>query len=561
MKEFFLYQKFKNISIAYKIYIPLIFIVIFGLGVVIVNSMDSLSQLELRAKQENSISIEYVDKYVVQAKEILLNQIWTLVVVDILMILLLIFLLDKTVRHPIFNLLNGIKKINKAILLGHTPDTIYKDYKLKYIDKDEIGIISITVNTLLKTMSKTFLELQQTLITDPLTKLHNRQKMLLDLKEGSYLAIIDIHLFREKNDFYGYKIGDEILIDLARRLDDNFKNQNMRVYHLGADEFAIVANEKYTTKTDFLKSLNEFLKINESHELLFEGNINLTIRLTCGASYDENNLVNYADIAHKYAKRANLDMMVYSDTINTDQEYKTNLDWTNELSRAIKDDRIIAYYQPIMNIKTKEIYKYETLMRLQKESGEIISPVEFLCIAKKTRIYKDLTRIIVNKAFDKFENLDYSFSINLSVEDIMIYKVDEWIFNLAKEKNVANRLIIEIVESEGIESFEEMQLFIEKAKENGVRIAIDDFGTGYSNFEYLMKLNADYLKIDGSLINKIHSDEKLCHIVEIIVSFAKKNNIKVIGEYVSSKEIYDKSDSLNIDYAQGYYLGEPSQDL
>ena len=556
-----MYQKLKNISIAYKIYIPLIFIVVFGLSIVIINSQKSLTELELRAKQENTIKHHYVDKYVEQSKKILEDQIWTLIIVDALMLILLVILLDKTVRNPIHKLLSGIKKIDDEMDTGSSLEQIYDKFKLRHQDEDEIGKISLSVNSLLSTMSKTSQELQKSLLTDPLTKLQNRSKMLLDLDENSYLAIIDIHLFREKNDFYGHKIGDMILIELANRMQSYFSKNNMSTYHLGADEFAVISNEKFTTREQFFKAVNDFLSINRSHEFSPDSNININIRLTCGLSYSNENLVSYADIAHKYAKKSNLDIMVYSDAINTDQEYKTNLEWTSELSNAVKEDRIIAYYQPIINIKTKKIYKYETLMRLQKISGEIISPIEFLGIAKKTRIYKDLTKIIVNKAFDKFEHLDYSFSINLSVEDIMLNSVDEWIFDLAKEKNVVNKLVIEIVESEGIESFSEMQAFIKKAKEYGVRIAIDDFGTGYSNFEYLMKLNADYLKIDGSLINKIDSDEKLCHIVEIIVAFAKKNNIKVIGEYVSSKEIYDKSDSLDIDYAQGYYLGEPSQNL
>jgi len=201
------------------------------------------------------------------------------------------------------------------------------------------------------------------------------------------------------------------------------------------------------------------------------------------------------------------------------------------------------------------------LMRLIKKDGTEVSPFFFLDIAKKTRVYKELTKIVVTQAFEKFKDNDYEFSINLSIEDIMLHDVASWIFDLAVEKGVNKRLVIELVESEGIESFDKVDNFIKQAKEYGMKIAIDDFGTGYSNFEYLIKLNADYIKIDGSLIKDIDKDEKLCGVVETIVTFAKKNDIKVIGEFVATQEIYEKIKLLDIDFGQGFYLGKPLKDL
>jgi len=179
-------------------------------------------------------------------------------------------------------------------------------------------------------------------------------------------------------------------------------------------------------------------------------------------------------------------------------------------------------------------------------------------LIKKTSVYQELTKIVALKAFNKFQNSKYEFSINISIEDIMVYDIASWIFDLAKEKKVNDRLVLEIVESEGIESFSEMQKFIEAAQKNSMKIAIDDFGTGYSNFEYLIKLNPDYLKIDGSLMKEIDKDDKLYGVVETIVSFANKNHIQVIGEYISTAEIYEKTKELGIEYSQGYYLGHPS---
>jgi len=103
--------------------------------------------------------------------------------------------------------------------------------------------------------------------------------------------------------------------------------------------------------------------------------------------------------------------------------------------------------------------------------------------------------------------------------------------------------------------------FISNAKENGMKIAIDDFGTGYSNFEYLIKLNTDFLKIDGSLIKEIDTDEKLYSVVETMTQFAKKNDIKVIAEFIANEKLYEKIKELDIEYGQGFYLGKPKAEL
>ena len=96
-------------------------------------------------------------------------------------------------------------------------------------------------------------------------------------------------------------------------------------------------------------------------------------------------------------------------------------------------------------------------------------------------------------------------------------------------------------------------------KQYGAKISIDDFGTGYSNFDYLMKLKVDYIKIDGSMIRDIDKDKNSQIITQTIVEFAKKMNIQTIAEFVYSKNVFEKIRKLNVDYAQGYYFGEPTE--
>ena len=127
--------------------------------------------------------------------------------------------------------------------------------------------------------------------------------------------------------------------------------------------------------------------------------------------------------------------------------------------------------------------------------------------------------------------------------------------------NLQFESIVNKLESEGIENFEQIDKFIRRMKSHGCKIAIDDFGTGYSNFEYLIRLDIDFIKIDGSIIKNIVYDKNMHLIVKTIVDFAKKMEYKIIGEYVASKEIHDAIIDLEIDYAQGYYIAQPQEDI
>jgi PAS domain S-box-containing protein len=402
-------------------------------------------------------------------------------------------------------------------------------------------------------------ELKKNFLTDPLTSLGNRFKLLEDseLNKHVYLAIVDIQSFKEINDFYGHKFGDSVIRGIANRLFNFFSDNKFEVYRLNGDEFGILADSSKIDKKLFFELVNDFITLTKQNSFIIDDN-NVSIQLTCGLSYNGDHLFHEADIAHKYAKKSNKDIIEYSDRINTDEAYKKNLEWTNEIKEAIDNNRIEAFYQPIVNTSNNKIEKYETLMRLIKSDGTEVSPFFFLDIAKKTRLYKELTKIIVTKAFQKFSGTQYEFSINLSAEDIMLHDVSDWLFELACDYKVNNQVVIELVESEGIESFDTMDTFIKNAKENGMKIAIDDFGTGYSNFEYLIKLNTDFLKIDGSLIKEIDTDEKIYSVVETIVAFANKNNIKTIAEFIANESLYEKIKELGIDYGQGFYLGKPN---
>jgi len=226
--------------------------------------------------------------------------------------------------------------------------------------------------------------------------------------------------------------------------------------------------------------------------------------------------------------------------------------------KELRELRIVPYYQAIIDAKTSKIQKYECLARLIDKNGKIISPNLFIPIAKKIKYYDMVTKLIIEKSFKDFENMGYEFTINLSIEDIVKKEIYEFIMDKLKHSKISNKVTFEILESDAIEDFEKVDRFIKEIRRYGAKIAIDDFGSGYSNFSYMTKIKADYIKIDGSLIKSIATDNNSFIVVEAIVQFAKKLGIKTIAEYVSSNTILKKVKELDIDYAQGFYIDEPS---
>jgi len=227
------------------------------------------------------------------------------------------------------------------------------------------------------------------------------------------------------------------------------------------------------------------------------------------------------------------------------------------IRKALVSGRIICHYQPIVDFKTNAIVKYETLVRMVDEEGNIILPLEFLPVAKKMKIYPRITQEVVNQACELFKNRSEEFSINLSTADMEDARSMQKIIEVINRTNTASRIVFEILESEGVENYDTIKQFIAQVKILGAKIAIDDFGTGYSNFEHILRLNVDYIKIDGSLIRNITNNSRNHIVIETIVNFAQKIGAQTIAEFVSDEAIFETVKKLNVTYSQGYFTGRP----
>ena len=403
--------------------------------------------------------------------------------------------------------------------------------------------------------------LEEQLYVDKLTSLPNRTRLLEDLKLASspFLILLNIDSFKEVNDFYGTEVGDFVLKEIAKRLLSYNVHNRFKLYKLQADEYALL--DPKCPSSENLESLGARIHDEVDSHLIFLKEQEIHIQISAGMCFgDSDSVLTRADIALKLAKKRNKPYLIYNDTMKVMKEYEENFRWIRMLKNALDDNRVICYFQPVFNNKTCKIYKFECLARLIGEDGKVYPPF-FIDISKKARLYHRVTRAIVTDACKKFRDLDYEFSINVSIDDILNPDTVEYIISEVQKYGVADRIFFEILESEGIDNYEVVDEFINRMRRLGCSVAIDDFGSGYSNFAHILRLNVDVIKIDASIIKNSDSDRNSQIIAETIVEFSKRLGIKTIAEFVHSKEVLEMVKSFGVDYSQGYYIGEPLREL
>ncbi len=392
--------------------------------------------------------------------------------------------------------------------------------------------------------------------TDTLTSLPNKLKLFEDLnkieKNNFVLYNININAFNDLVTFFGYELTDNVLFKVASLLE-NFGD----VYKLPSDSFVVlvkdVINENCNDRCLDIKKKIEIEEIDIGEDKIF-------INVSIGYCYGKEEAFQRSELALKFAKTLQRGYASYQETVEVEKKIQENLMWSQKLRKAFNEDRIQPFFQPILDIETNEIVRYEALVRLIDEDGSVVAPFFFLDVAKKIKLYHKLTKIMVQKSFHIFKDLNFGFSINLSQEDILSNTGAFILEQLDKFPN-PHHICFEILESEGIDNYEEVSQFIAKVKRYGSKVCIDDFGSGYSNFAHLLMLNVDTVKIDGSLIKNIDTDYSAREIVRTIVEFTKRVGLKSTAEFVSSEAIFNIVKELGIDYAQGYYIGKPEAEL
>jgi diguanylate cyclase (GGDEF)-like protein/PAS domain S-box-containing protein len=469
--------------------------------------------------------------------------------------------------------------IAKQMLLGKPWNGIVtlntKEGGLFYLDVsvvpilDDAGMVHEMVNIGydVTPLVETTQTLSHRLHFDTLTGLPNRYKLLSDAESAQgvvQIALLNIDSFNEINSFYGHALADLMLRSMADSLVEMVGDLPVAVYKLPVDEFALVVQDG--DDKGFERLVQNVLE-QVSMQSFAAGTEQISVTLSAGLASSargevrQEEVLAAADMALKVAKKQRKPWVVYDPGLNIKQRYESNLGWLKRLRSALAEDRLVAFYQPIVNAKTLQVERYECLVRIVEPDGQVIPPVQFLDLAKKVKLYPQLTRRMIELAFARFADEACSFSINLSIEDIEDAATNDWIVQKVRDCAFAERVIFEIVESEGIQNYDSVNRFITEVKRYGVKIAIDDFGAGYSNFIYIMRLDVDFIKIDGSIIRNIHRNRSSQVITETIIDFARKLNIQTVAEFVSDEAVFEYVKTLPLDSLQGYLFGLPEPEL
>jgi len=398
---------------------------------------------------------------------------------------------------------------------------------------------------------------------DKLTTLPNRLSLIKALQSsvGKLIILVNIDDFTTINDYYGHIIGDQILVKMAAVLKSLAQKYDASLFKLPSDEYALVM-QRPNTLEDKRRMLQEILRrVADEKFVLNDTEIQITVTVAT-ALVDKNGtgLVN-ADMALKLAKKSAKNYVIYDENLKLSSQYRKNIEMVKTIKNALAHDRFVPYFQPLLNLHTGKIEKYEALIRLQKEDGRVLAPFFFLEISQKIKVYSELTAIMIEKTFAYFQNRAMDFSINLSFSDILNQKTQKFLFEKIQEYGIASQLTIEILETQENDGEIALKEFINEVYKVGASIAIDDFGSGYANFTHITDIQSDFMKIDGSLIKNLDSDANARLIVETIIVFARKLNKKIVAEFVHSQEICEIVKAMGVDYIQGYYIGEPLPEI
>ena len=304
-----------------------------------------------------------------------------------------------------------------------------------------------------------------------------------------------------------------------------FNEEDYLVYRIEADKFTIVAKKNNQDVNEFYNLCKAFADKIEKESLLIdedEIDINITIGIAQG---DGARAFKYSQRVINYARTKLQRIMIYNESFRIQQSFEENIKWVKQLKVGFRENLFQAYFQPIVDTQTKEVHKYEALIRYITKEGVEIAPYHFINVAKKTKLYPNIIKIVIQDSFKLIKSKNKRVSVNISFDDIANEETTAFIYEvLEQNKEFTEFLEFEILESEEISDFNEVSKFISEIKKFNCIVGVDDFGAGYSNFNLLTLLDIDFVKIDGSLIKRIDEDIYL-NLIKSIVLFSKQQNI------------------------------------
>ena len=403
--------------------------------------------------------------------------------------------------------------------------------------------------------------IQRQLVINKLTGLQNRYALsqtLENIESEKALYIINIDNFDSINTIHGYENGNKVIRAVSQMLSTKLQ-KNDQLFYLDGDEFAILSDTTDCKSCErFAKELQ--LSIETLPIRLDINTINITASIAIAKG--KNELLKHAHIALKEAKRKGKNrIQLYHENLTIEKLQEQIQTFSPIIRKAIEADSVVPFYQPIVDNRTHKVSKYECLARIITQDG-IYSPFHFIDVAQMIGLLPEITKIMIDKSFQKFQKNDYSFSINITEIDLNHNYLDEYFSIKLQEYQIdPKRVVLEVLEGISTIGMTKALEQLKKLQNMGFALAIDDFGAQNSNFGRVQTMNVDFIKIDGSFVKNIDKDEKSYSIVKSITEFSKSIGAEVVAEYVHSEAVQKKVEALGIEFSQGYYFGEPKQDL
>lgn len=411
---------------------------------------------------------------------------------------------------------------------------------------------------------------------DSLTRLPNRS-MLKDRIEkeiaraerrNSMMAmlLLDVDHFKEVNDALGHAVGDELLIEVARRLTSAVRKVDT-VARLGGDEFVVLLSDinDLSDVNSITRNIVESLaQVYHLEHNIIHVTASIGIALYPNDNFCIEDLLKSADQA-MYTAKAQGRNRYYFFTPAMQAAALLRTDLIKSLRDAIEKQQFILYYQPIVDLPTGKIDKAEALIRWLHPTKGTINPVDFIPLAEETRLINALGKWIFTTALEQVQFIrqalknDFQISLNISPVQFSSPESDmeNWPAQLLKAKVNGSALVIEITEGLRIEPGQCAQTRLSRLKDTGIELALDNFGTGYSSLSYLQELDSHYLKIDRKFIMNISEGNEALLMCEAIIIMAHRLGIKVIAEGIETKSQRDLLIAAGCDFGQGYLFSKP----
>lgn len=406
---------------------------------------------------------------------------------------------------------------------------------------------------------------QQQLISalehDALTGLPNQSKLVLELRASidiKSLILLNLDNFRYINTAYGPAFGDRFLCSVAVQLQQRSAGLS-ELFRINADEFALL----YTGEIDLaaeLERLRQYFFVNP----LQIDEQSFTLTFTAGAAVAQRGVLGKATQALSQARSRGKNRYHIYDAQLDEPDQAARLEhirWNSYLHEALNTHQLTPFFQGIRDNRTGTITRYEALARLQRE-GQTYTPYHFLNVAQLSGLLPGITREMIDRGLAAIQGTPTLLSFNITEDDLSQHWLEDYLAAKTAEYRVdPSQITLEILEGVSASGKKNHIAQLAALKELGFQLAIDDFGTEYSNFERILELQVDFVKVDAKYIRNIDTDRKSYEITRAIVYFAKNAGIETVAEFVHSQAVQDVVESLGIEYSQGYLFSEPGPDL